>query len=279
VDEGGALMDALNELWHFLTTSDNWWGQRGIVVRVWDHIRLSGFSVLAAAVLALPPAIWLGHIKRGGVVAVWVVNIGRAVPSFALIVLIFPIALRYGFGLGFWPTAFALVLLAIPPIFTNAYTGIRDVDAGTIEAARGMGMRGGDVVRSVEIPAALPLIATGLRVSAVQVVATATLGAYVGYGGLGAFIVEGFATQNDGKLLAGAVLVALLSLVVELVFGFGQRRLTPWTRTGLLAKRDAMVDAMVMETPSPKAMAVAAGAVHRGVAPSKQVQANPEERQ
>jgi osmoprotectant transport system permease protein len=203
-------------------------------------------------VIALPPAMVLGHLKRGGVLAVWLVNIGRAVPSLAIIVLVFPISLQYGFGLGFWPTAVALVLLAIPPIFTNAFTGVRDVDPGTVEAARGMGMQGREVLWGVEIPAALPLIVAGLRVSAVQVVATATLGAYVGFGGLGAFIVEGFATQNDGKLLTGAILVALLSLVVELVFGWGQKRLTPWTRVGLLTKRDAMVDSTVLEVePAP----------------------------
>jgi osmoprotectant transport system permease protein len=240
-------MNALREFWTFVTTAENYWGNRGIAIRVWDHLRLSGFSLLAASVLALPPAIYLGHIKRGGVGAVWIVNMGRAIPSFALIVLIFPISLRYGFGLGFWPTAFALILLAIPPIFTNAFTGVRDVDAGIVEAARGMGMQGRDVVWGVEIPAALPLIITGLRVSAVQVVATATLGAYVGFGGLGAFIVEGFAIQDDAKLLTGAILVALVVFVVELVFGWLQRHFTPWTRGGLLAKRNAMVDPSVFE--------------------------------
>lgn len=236
-------MDALNELWSYLTTAENWWGNRGIVVRTWDHVRLSGFSVLVASLLALPPAVVLGHLKKGGVVAVWLVNIGRAVPSFALIVLVFPFALRYGFGLGFWPTAFALVLLAIPPIFTNAFTGVRDVDAGTVEAAHGMGLAPREVLFGVEVPAALPLILTGVRVSAVQVVATATLGAYVGFGGLGAFIVEGFATQDDGKLLTGAVLVGLLSVFTELAFGWLQRRLTPWARAPVAGGAD-VVDAL-----------------------------------
>jgi osmoprotectant transport system permease protein len=222
-------MNAVNEFWDFVTTAQNWWGNRGIAIRLWDHLRLAFFATFVAALLALPTGIFLGHIKRGGVAAVWVVNIGRAVPSFAIIVLIFPISLTYGFGLGFWPTCFALVLLAIPPMFTNAFTGVRDVDQGVTEAARGMGMTGRSVVWSVELPAALPLILTGVRVSAVQVVATATLGAYVGFGGLGAFIVEGFATRNDGKLLAGAVLVGVMSLLVELVFGVVQKLLTPWT--------------------------------------------------
>jgi osmoprotectant transport system permease protein len=241
-------MGTLGELWTFLTTAEHWWGNRGILHRTWDHLRLSGFAVFVAALLALPPAILLGHLKRGGVAAVWLVNIGRAVPSFAIIVLIIPISLQYGFGLGFWPTAVALVLLAIPPIFTNAFTGMRDVDAGTVEAARGMGMQAREVVTGVELPAALPLVLTGLRVSAVQVVATATLGAYVGFNGLGSFIVEGFATQDDGKLLAGAVLVAVLSLLVELVFGVVQKLLTPWTVHDTRARRDPRAFDLVNES-------------------------------
>jgi osmoprotectant transport system permease protein len=240
------MSGALSELWHYLTTAENWWGNRGIVHRVYDHLRLAGFSVFVAAILALPPSVWLGHRKKGGTVAVWVVNVGRAVPSFAIIVLVLPFSLRYGFGLGFWPTAVALILLAVPPMFTNAYTGVRDVDAGTVEAARGMGMRERDVFWSVELPAGLPLIITGVRVSAVQVVATATLGAYVGFGGLGTYIVEGFASHNDGKLLTGAVLVAILSILVDLVFSVLQRQLTPWTRPSLLASRGVMVDPTAM---------------------------------
>jgi osmoprotectant transport system permease protein len=238
-------MNALGQFWGYVTTAEHWWGNRGIFQRLVDHLRLCGFVVLLAAVLALPPAILLGHLKRGGVLAVWGVNIGRAVPTFAVIVLVFPFSIRYGFGLGFWPTAVALFLLAVPPIFTNAFTGVRDVDAGMVEAARGMGMRGRDVIWAVEIPAALPLIFTGLRVSAVQVVATATLGAYVGFGGLGSFIVEGFAQQDDAKLLTGAVLVAGLSLAVEVSIGVVQARLTPWTRTRLLTTSDVTVDATV----------------------------------
>jgi osmoprotectant transport system permease protein len=251
-------MEALGELWTFLTTADNWWGNRGILLRTWEHLRLSGFSVLVASLIALPAGVYLGHIKRGGVAAVWVVNIGRAIPSFALIVLILPISLTYGFGLGFWPTAFALVLLAIPPIFTNAFTGVRDVDAGTVEAARGMGMQAREVVWGVEVPAALPLIITGLRISSVQVVATATLGAYVGFSGLGSFIVEGFATQDDGKLLAGAILVGTVSLVVELLFGFVQKRLTPWTRHDPRSRRDPRAFDVMTEVTVPPPAAVTA---------------------
>lgn len=226
-------MDAIGQFVDFITTADNWWGNRGIAQRTVDHIRLSVLSVLIAMALAFPLAVFLGHIRRGGLLAVWTVNIGRALPSFAVLALVLPFSLRYGFGLGFWPTAVALILLALPPIFTNTFTGIADVDRGTVEAAVAMGMRPFQVATRVEIPGALPLILTGLRVSSVQVVATATLGALVGFGGLGAFIIEGFAQQDDGRLLTGAVLVAVLSVLTEVAFGGLQRVMTPWSRQGL----------------------------------------------
>jgi osmoprotectant transport system permease protein len=222
--------EAWNEFVTYLTTADNWWGNRGIANRTWEHVQLSGWSVLIAAVIALPPALLMGHFKRGGLLAVSIVNIGRALPSFAIIALVLPFSLQWGFGLGFWPTCVALVMLAIPPMFTNAFTGVRDVDIGTVEAAEGMGMTPMRVLFGVEVPNAAPLILTGVRVSAVQVVATATLGALVGFGGLGSFIIEGFAQQDDGKLITGAVLVAVLSLLTSFVFNVVERVLTPWHR-------------------------------------------------
>lgn len=226
-------MSALSEFVDYVSTADHWSGRNGITHRIVDHVKISVSAVAFAAAVGIPPALWLGHIRRGGVLATAVINIGRAVPSFAILALVFPLSLKYGFGLGFWPTLVALVFLAIPPIFTNAYAGIVGVDEAVVDAARGMGMRGGDVLRKVETPNALPLILTGVRVSSVQVVATATLGAFVGFGGLGAFINEGFRQQKDGKLLTGAVLVAMLAIAVELAFGVVQRRLTPWlTRKG-----------------------------------------------
>jgi osmoprotectant transport system permease protein len=223
-------MSAWSELVDYVTTADNWWGRRGISTRIVDHVRLSASAVAASAVVAVPAALWLGHIRRGGAVAVAAVNIGRAVPSFAIVALALPLSLRYGFGLGFWPTFVALVLLGLPPIFTNTYAGVVGVEPAVVDAARGMGMRGSEVLWRVEAPNALPLVLTGLRVSAVQVVATATLGAFVGFGGLGAFINEGFRQQDDGKLLTGAVLVAVLAVITELAFGVVQRSLTPWLR-------------------------------------------------
>jgi osmoprotectant transport system permease protein len=227
-------MGAFQDFTEFVTTSSNWGGDRGIVHRSIEHMRLSGASVLAASVIATPAAMFFGHVKRGGLAAQSIVNVGRAIPSFALLALLFPLSLQWGFGLGFWPTLVALVLLAIPPMFTNAYVGVRDVDPAIVEASRGMGMGERQVLLRVETPIAVPLIITGIRLASVQVVATATLGGLFGFNGLGSYIFEGFAQQNDGKLLTGAVGVALLAIATELVFSFIMRRATPW----LAPKRD-----------------------------------------
>ena len=222
-------MSAWTEFVDYVTTSANWWGDRGIATRIADHVRISVAATVVSAAIAIPPALWLGHIRRGGAAASAVVNVGRAVPSFAIIALALPISLRYGFGLGFWPTMVALVALALPPIFTNTYAGVAGIDPAITDAARGMGMRGREVLWQVELPNAMPLLLTGVRISAVQIVATATLGAFVGFGGLGAFINEGFRQLDDGKQLTGAVFVAVLAIATEILFGVGQRLLTPWT--------------------------------------------------
>lgn len=219
-----------NQMWDYLGTDAAWHGRNGLPALLWAHLQLSFTALVIASVVALPPAIVLGHVKKGALLAVSVVNIGRAVPSFAVVVLLFPLSLRWGFGLGFWPTLVALVLLAIPPIFTNTYTGVRDVPADAVEAARGMGMQPGELMRRVEMPVALPLILTGLRVSAVQIIATATLGALVGYRCLGTPIVAGFTRSDKGPLLAAAILVAMLALVTDGMFAGAQKRLIPWRR-------------------------------------------------
>ena len=220
--------DAWSQMWDYLGTDAAWHGQNGLPALLWAHLKLSLAAMAIAIVFALPPAIILGHVKRGALLAVSIVNIGRAVPSFAIIALVFPFSLRWGFGLGFWPTLVALVLLAAPPIFTNAYTGVRDVPADAVDAARGMGMKSGQLLRRVEVPVALPLILTGLRVSAVQVVATATLGALVGYRCLGTPIVSGFQKSDKGPLLAAALLVIAVALLFDAAFAVAQRVLVPW---------------------------------------------------
>jgi osmoprotectant transport system permease protein len=222
------VSESLQQMWDYLQTDAAWSGRNGIPALTWAHIQISLVSVVIAALVAIPTAVVLGHVRRGALVAVSVVNVGRAIPSFAIMALVLPFSLRYGFGLGFWPTVVALVLLAIPPIFTNTYTGVRDVPDEVVEAARGMGMRAGELVRRVEVPVAVPLIITGLRVSAVQVVATATLGALVGYRDLGTVIVTGFTSPNKGPMLAGAIAVALLALVTDGLFALASRWLVPW---------------------------------------------------
>lgn len=209
---------------------DNWWGVSGVVNRTWEHVQMSVLATAVAAAFAVPPAIYLGHRHRGGFVAVTLVNIGRAVPSFGIVAISLPImiavAKRVPFidsGLGFWPTFVALVALALPPVFTNTYTGVDGVDRELVEAARGMGLTEREVVNKVELPLALPLVVAGLRVAAVQVVATATLGALVAWGGLGRYIIDGFNGQDRVQLFAGAILVAVLAVATEGAFALLER--------------------------------------------------------
>jgi osmoprotectant transport system permease protein len=163
-----------------------------------------------------------GEPGKGGAVAINISNIGRALPSFALLVIAYS-----ALGLGTKPAFVALFALAVPPIVTNTYTAIRGVDPEVREAAEGMGLTGGQVLRRVELPMGIPLIMAGIRTSAVQVVATATLAAYVGGGGLGRLIRSGLATQNSERLIGGALLVAGLSVAVEVVLGLVQRGVVP----------------------------------------------------
>jgi osmoprotectant transport system permease protein len=213
---------------------ENWDGDAGYVHRTWEHITVSATALGFAILIALPLAAWLGHRGRGGLAAVSLFNIGRALPSFGIIALALPFTIRLAdavpfidSGLGFLPTFVALFALALPPIFANTHAGIRAVDPETVEAARGMGLGGRRILTGVELPLASPIIVEGIRVTAVQVVATAPLGALVAYGGLGRFIVDGFAIRDSVEITAGALLVAALSLATD--FGVGRlgRRLVP----------------------------------------------------
>jgi osmoprotectant transport system permease protein len=209
----------------WLSAPEHWTGSDGIPNRVAEHLLLSGVTLLAAVLIALPIGVWAGHTGRGGFLAINIANLGRALPSLALLALMLPVALAFKLGLGFWPTFFALVPLGIPPILTNSYVAIRGVDQDIVEAARGMGLRERQVLSNVELPIGAPLILAGVRNAAVAIVATATLGALVAGGGLGRYIVDGLARQDYPRLFVGALLVALLSIAVELTFG-GIERLT-----------------------------------------------------
>lgn len=227
--KGVDMIEFLGEVVAWFTDPANWTGVNGIPNRTWEHIQITVAATSVAAAVAIPIAVWLGHRKTGGTLAVAAVNIGRAIPSFAIIALFLPISIRLGLGLGFWPTFLALLFLAIPPMFTNAYTGVAGVDPALVEAARGMGLTERRIVIDVEIPMASPVILAAIRVAAVQVIATATLGALVAWGGLGRYIIDGFSTQDSVEVFAGAVLVAGLALITEVVLGWVERRIVPVT--------------------------------------------------
>jgi osmoprotectant transport system permease protein len=228
-------MGVISGAFHFLTTAHNWQGSDGIAHRLAEHAGMSLLATVIGTLIAMPVGLYIGHAKRAQFLAVSIGNLGRALPSFGVLALVFPFTLRYSVlqfgGLGFSATVFALVLLSIPPILTNTYIGVDGVDRDVIEAARGMGMSEAGVLRSVELPLATPLIIVGIRTAAVTVVATATLAALVAWGGLGRFIVDGFATQDKPQIMAGAILVALLAILTELLFAGIERLVTPKTAT------------------------------------------------
>jgi osmoprotectant transport system permease protein len=202
---GGSQVGGLGEIWELM----------------WPHLQLSGASLGIACAIAVPLGLWLGHVGKGGFLAINASNVGRAVPSLALIAFF----VAY-IGVGFTNLTLALVLLAIPPILTNAYTGVRQVDRDTVDSARGMGMTGAQVVRRVELPLALPLIFGGIRISAVNVVATATIAPLAGVVTLGDPIIN-VNTYGDEGRLAAALVVALLAVATELSLGAVQRAVTP----------------------------------------------------
>jgi len=204
-------MSFIGQVLQWFLDGSHWQGDFGIPNRLFEHVSMSVESLVAAALIALPIGVTLGHIGRGGNLAINVSNVGRAVPSFALLVIAVQLV-----GIGFWPAFIALVALGIPPIVTNSYIGMREVDADVREAAKGMGMRDRAVLWQVELPIAAPFLMAGVRTSAVNIVATATLAALVAWGGLGRFIVDGLAQRDTVQLFAGALLVALLSVAVEL---------------------------------------------------------------
>jgi osmoprotectant transport system permease protein len=207
-------VSVVNEVVAWLTDPAQWSGPDGIPVRLLQHLWYSLLATAIAAAIALPIGIWIGHTGRGALVAVNLTNLGRAIPSLGIIILMFTLV-----GFGIVPVLVALVALAIPPIVTNSYIGVRSVDRDVREAAEGMGMRGRQVLWRVELPVAMPLIMAGIRTSAVQVVATATLAAFVGLGGLGRYLIDGLAQRDLPQVVGGAILVAVLSLATELVLG------------------------------------------------------------
>jgi len=226
-------MGTLQEALQWLADGSNWQGPDGIPVRVLQHLEVSIVAVLIACAIAIPLGLYIGHTRRLQFLAVSIANVGRAVPSFGILVIAYVLVLYVAKGLafGFTPTVVALVLLAIPPILTNAYVGVQSVDPDTVEAARGMGIGERRILWSIEVPLSVGLIMAGVRTSAVTVVATATLSALIGGGTLGRYIVDGFAQSDNGMIVGGSILVAVLAVLTELTLGWVERLLTPRTRS------------------------------------------------
>jgi osmoprotectant transport system permease protein len=220
-------MDALLTALRWLTDPVNYSGQNGIPTRLIEHVQVSVQPVLLALSLALPVGMYIGHRRRFEFLAISIGNFGRAIPSFGILAVATVLTYSWPGELGYWPIFVALFFLAIPPILTNTYVGVKGVDRDVVEAARGMGMTESELLLRVELPLATPLIITGLRTAAVQVVATATLGAIGGFGGLGRYIIDGFSTGDETEILGGAILVALLAIATELCMGALERVLAP----------------------------------------------------
>ena len=189
---------------------------------LWTHIALSASALAIAVAIAAPAGVALASSRRAAQFAIAAANVGRTVPSLAVLALVMPIL-----GTGFAPSLFALTLLALPPILINTYTAVRQVDPDVVDAARGMGMARREIVRKVELPLAAPVIFAGIRIAAVQVISGAVLAAYIGGGGLGDFITAGIAMMALPQLIVGAVPATLLAIGADRLFGALQRALTP----------------------------------------------------
>lgn len=221
----------------FLTDPANWQGTTGIPNRLLEHLAISGLSIAIATAIAVPLGLYIGHTNRWSSAAINVANIGRAIPSYAMMVILLPLTLSLApiagydptLGLDFLPILLAMTVLAIPPLLVSTYAGLRTVDRDLIEAGRGMGLREDQILRRIELPIASAIIVGGFRTATLQVIATATIGAILSGGGLGRFIFDGLAQGRPGypSIYSGAILVAALAIVVDLVLSLVQRRLTP----------------------------------------------------
>ncbi len=256
-------MSFLQSTLDWFDNGDHWSGPEGIPHLLWQHVQISFIAVFVAVVIALPIGLFFGHHRRGGFFAINLANIGRALPALAL--LLFAVR-QFGVGdppqwmqtvgIGSIPTFLVLVALAIPPMVTNTYAGVSGIDPEALDAARGMGMSGGQLLRRVEMPLASPLIMAGIRTSAVAVVATATLAAIVGWGGLGRYIYDGSRVHDYERLFAGALLVALLAIAVELSLAAVQHFVVP--RGLRVAERSEDRDS---SKPAPTSPGIAPGVV------------------
>ncbi|MFI6759242.1 ABC transporter permease [Micromonospora sp. NPDC050417] len=219
-------MNAFEQAVRWLNDPLNWTNPGGILDRLGEHLTISAAAVALGCLVAWPIGLWLGHRGRGGALVLLISNVTLAIPTLALLTILPLTAL----GFGQRPVIVALAVFAVPPLLANAYTGVRQVDPETRDAARGMGLSGGQLLRRVELPLAVPYLAAGFRTAAVQVVATAALASFVNGGGLGQIISAGFGLGigvGGGQILAGGLLVALLALLVEVILATVERAVTP----------------------------------------------------
>lgn len=221
-------MDLLTETWDYLSARENWVGDGGLLDLLWQQLLLTGTAMLLAVLLGLPLALWLGHLGRGGFAAINISGVGRAVPTFALLAILvaadWPGSATFGpYGRAGLATLIALTLFALPPIITNAYVAVTEVPAEVKESARGMGMSGAQRFWRAELPLAMPLVVAGIRLALVQVWATATIAALVAGPGLGRVITDGFYRNDYAQGLAGAVVIAVVALCLEIAAGWVQR--------------------------------------------------------
>ena len=213
------------EMLTYLGTSSNWIGEGGIAARLGEHLWYSVLAVLLALVVAFPVGLFIGHTGRGKMVIVSLSNTLRALPSLGIMTLLVLLM-----GLGLFPPLLALILIAVPPILAGVYSGVANVDPLVVDSARAMGMKDSRIILQVELPLALPLILGGLRSALLQVIATATIAAYVNLGGLGRYIFDGLALYDYGQVMVGAVLVTALALLVDGLLALLMKRFSPARR-------------------------------------------------
>lgn len=216
-------------MWEYLADSSNWSGTEGIWSRIVQHFWYTGVALGFSVLIALPVGLRIGHTRRGAFLAINLGNAARALPSLGLLML----AVLLTDQIGFLPVLIALVALGIPPILASTYAGLSGVDAATIDAARGMGMTGREILTKVEIPIGLPLIISGIRSATLQIVSTATIAALVSLGGLGRYVVDGLKLRDFPQMFTGALLVALLAIALDALFALiGRIAVSPGLKIG-----------------------------------------------
>jgi len=235
----------------YLFDPAHWTGSQGIPARLLEHLGYTVLTLLIALMIAVPIGAWIGHTGRGGFIVVGSANGLRALPTLGLLVLIVGAT-----GLGLLGPITALVILAVPPILAGTYAGVRNVDPAVVDAARGMGMRGREVLLGVELPNALPLVLGGIRSSALQVISTATIAAYVALGGLGRYIIDGLAVRDYPQMIAGSLLVAVLAVAIDLLLAILQKLIvSPGLRAAPGPRRPRLVSASAVPSKPPAAPA------------------------